>query len=183
MEIYPESFDLSKLINEVISTVRPLAQRKKNNLEVIKQELPDSMNSDSSRIRQILLNLLGNSCKFTDEGEIKLTVIGKVIEGVKWIYFTIGDSGIGIDSEKIPLLFEEFAQADSSTTRKYGGTGFGLTISRRLAQLLDGDIQATSELGKGSSFTVFLPENFSQVKSIDEVNNQCYGFCPQEIKL
>jgi signal transduction histidine kinase/CheY-like chemotaxis protein len=167
MEIHPESFDLSQLIDEVITTVRPLAQRKKNKLEVIRQELPESMNSDSSRIRQVLLNLLGNSCKFTDEGEITLTVTRKIVDGVKWIYFTIGDTGIGIDPEKISGLFEEFAQADSSTTRKHGGTGLGLTISKRLSQLLGGDIQATSEMGKGASFTVFFPENFSQLKSYE----------------
>ncbi|MBT3923019.1 MAG: response regulator [Nitrospina sp.] len=167
MEIHPEYFDLSQLIDEVVSTVRPLAQRKKNKLEVIKQELPESMNSDSSRIRQILLNLLGNSCKFTDDGEISLTVTRKIVDGVRWIYFTIGDTGIGIEPEKIPELFEEFAQADSSTTRKHGGTGLGLTISKRLSQLLGGDIQATSEMGKGASFTVFLPENFSQIKSFE----------------
>ena len=167
MEIHPEYFDLSQLIEEVVSTVRPLAQRKKNKLEVIKQELPESMNSDSSRIRQILLNLLGKSCKFTDEGEITLTVTRKIVDGVRWIYFTIGDTGIGIEPEKIPELFEEFAQADSSTTRKHGGTGLGLTISKRLSQLLGGDIQATSEMGKGASFTVFLPENFSQIKSFE----------------
>jgi signal transduction histidine kinase/CheY-like chemotaxis protein len=167
MEIHPENFDLAQLIDEVISTVRPLAQRKKNKLDVIKHELPESMNSDSSRIRQILLNLLGNSCKFTDEGEIKLTVTRKMVDGVKWIYFTIGDTGIGIDPEKISRLFDEFAQADSSTTRKHGGTGLGLTISKRLSQLLGGDIQATSELGKGASFTVFLPENLSQIKPAD----------------
>jgi len=167
MEVYLEAFDLSQFIDEVILTVRPLALRKKNKLEVIKQDLPDSMYSDSSRIRQILLNLLGNSCKFTDEGAIHLTVIRKTIDGVKWIYFTVGDTGIGIDPEKISGLFEEFSQVDSSTTRKYGGTGLGLTISKRLSQLLGGDIQATSELGKGSSFTVFLPENYSQVKACE----------------
>jgi signal transduction histidine kinase/CheY-like chemotaxis protein len=167
MEIHPEYFDLTQLIEEVILTVRPLAQRKKNKLDVIKQGLPESMNSDSSRIRQILLNLMGNSCKFTEEGEINLTVTSKTVDGVKWIYFTVSDTGIGIDPEQIPDLFEEFAQADSSTTRKHGGTGLGLTISKRLSQLLGGDIQATSELGKGASFTVFLPENFAQVKSND----------------
>ena len=165
MEIYPEAFDLSQFIDGVVSTVKPLAQRKNNKLEVIKQDLPDSMYSDSSRIRQILLNLLGNSCKFTEEGEIQLTVIRKTIDGVKWIYFTIGDTGIGMDPGKISGLFEEFSQADSSTTRKHGGTGLGLTISKRLAQLLGGDIQATSELGKGASFTAFFPENCSQLKS------------------
>ena len=165
MEIYPEAFDLSQFIDGVVSTVKPLAQRKNNKLEVIKQDLPDSMYSDSSRIRQILLNLLGNSCKFTEEGEIQLTVIRKTIDCVKWIYFTIGDTGIGMDPGKISGLFEEFSQADSSTTRKHGGTGLGLTISKRLAQLLGGDIQATSELGKGASFTAFFPENCSQLKS------------------
>ena len=163
MEIYPESFDLSNLIAEVITTVRPLAQKKSNKLEIIKQGLPDSMLSDSSRIRQILLNLLGNSCKFTEAGEIHLTVSGKMVDGVKWVYFTIGDTGIGIAPDKIPRLFEEFVQADSSTTRKHGGTGLGLTISKRLAMLLGGDIQASSELGKGASFTVSLPEDVSAV--------------------
>ena len=167
MEIYPESFDLSQFIDGIVSTVKPLAQRKKNKLEVIKQDLPDSMYSDFSRIRQILLNLLGNSCKFTDEGEIYLTVIRKTIDDVKWIYFTVGDTGIGMDPEKVSGLFEEFSQADSSTTRKHGGTGLGLTISKRLSQLLGGDIQATSELGKGASFTAFLPENYSKVKSFE----------------
>ncbi|MBC8287655.1 MAG: response regulator [Nitrospinae bacterium] len=168
MEIYPESFDLSNLIAEVISTVSPLAQKKKNKLEVIKHGLPDSMYSDSSRIRQILLNLLGNSCKFTDSGEICLTVSGKTVDGVRWIYFTIGDTGIGISPDNIFKLFEEFAQEDSSTTRKHGGTGLGLTISKRLAMLLGGDIQASSELGKGSSFTVFVPEDVSQVKPLEK---------------
>ncbi len=167
MEIHPESFGLSQVIDEVISTIKPLAHKKKNKLELIKQGLPDLMNSDSSRVRQILLNLLGNSCKFTDEGEIDLTVTGKMVDGVKWVYFTVSDTGIGIDPEKISALFEEFAQADSSTTRKHGGTGLGLTISKRLSQLLGGDIQATSELGKGASFTVSLPENFSQIKSFE----------------
>ena len=168
MEIYPESFDLSNLIEEVISTVRPLAKKKNNNLEVIKHNLPDSMYSDSSRIRQILLNLFGNSCKFTDRGEIHLTVSGKIVDGIKWVYFTVGDTGIGIAPEKISRLFEEFVQEDSSTTRKHGGTGLGLTISKRLAMLLGGDIQASSELGKGASFTVFVPEDVSQVKGLEK---------------
>ena len=171
MEIYPESFDLSMLIDEVAKTVSPLAQKKKNKLNVIKQGLPASMYSDSSRIRQILLNILGNSCKFTEEGEIYLTVSGKTVNGLKWVYFTVGDTGIGITPEKIPYLFEEFVQADSSTTRKHGGTGLGLTISKRLAMLLGGDIQASSELGKGASFTVSIPEDVSEVSTFDNGNN------------
>ncbi len=166
MTVHSESFDLSQLIDGVVSTIKPLAHKKKNKLELITQDLPTSINSDSSRIRQILLNLLGNSCKFTEGGEICLTVTRKTVDGVKWVYFTVSDTGIGIEPEKIAGLFEEFAQADSSTTRKHGGTGLGLTISKRLSQLLGGNVQATSELGKGTSFTLSLPENFHQIKPV-----------------
>ena len=128
---------------------------------------PEKMFSDSIRIRQILLNLLGNACKFTEKGKVVLSVSGKEVEGKSWIHFTVADSGIGIDPEKIPELFEEFTQADNSATRKFGGTGLGLTISKRLAQLLGGDIQATSEPGKGSSFTLFLPQDASARRSLE----------------
>ena len=175
MEVHIENFDLAQLTDEVITTLKPLALKKNNKLELITHDLPKLMNSDSSRIRQILLNLLGNSCKFTENGVIKLSVIRKMIEGLEWIYFTVSDTGIGIEPEKIPRLFEEFTQADSSTTRKHGGTGLGLTISKRLTQLMGGDIQATSELGKGASFTVSLPENFSQLKSIDADDESEWG--------
>jgi len=168
MEVHSESFSLKQLIEEVITTIRPLAQKKNNIVETKMLNSPEKMFSDSIRIRQILLNLLGNSCKFTEKGKVVLSVTGKVVAGESWIHFTIADSGIGIDPEKIPELFEEFTQADNSATRKFGGTGLGLTISKRLAQLLGGDIQATSEPGKGSSFTLFLPQDSSKIKSIEK---------------
>ena len=166
MEMHSESFTLKQLIDEVITTIRPLSQKKKNKLEIKMLSSPEKMFSDSTRIRQILLNLLGNSCKFTEKGKVVLSVAGKIVEGESWIHFTIADSGIGIDPERIPELFEEFTQADNSATRKFGGTGLGLTISKRLAQLLGGDIHATSEPGKGSSFTLFLPQDSSKVRQI-----------------
>lgn len=168
IEVHSESFTLKQLVEEVVSTIRPLAQKKNNTIETILLNAPDQMFSDPTRIRQILLNLLGNSCKFTEKGKVTLSVTGKVVEGVNWLHFTIVDTGIGIESEKIPELFEEFTQADNSATRKFGGTGLGLTISKRLAQLLGGDIQATSELGKGSSFTLFLPQDYSQIKTFEK---------------
>ncbi|MEK9629088.1 MAG: ATP-binding protein, partial [Nitrospinota bacterium] len=167
MEVHSESFSLKQLIDEVMATIRPLAQKKHNRIETKILNSPEKMNSDSTRIRQILLNLLGNSCKFTERGKVVLSVTGKVVEGEKWIHFTITDSGIGIDPDKIPELFEEFTQADNSATRKFGGTGLGLTISKRLAQLLGGDIQATSEPGKGSSFTLFLPQDFTKIRAAE----------------
>jgi signal transduction histidine kinase/CheY-like chemotaxis protein len=168
IEVHSEPFTLKQLVEEVVTTIRPLAQKKNNIIETIMLNAPDKIFSDSTRIRQILLNLLGNSCKFTEKGKVTLSVTGKVVEGAKWLHFTIVDTGIGIEPEKIPELFEEFTQADNSATRKFGGTGLGLTISKRLAQLLGGDIQATSELGKGSSFTLFLPQDYSQIKSFEK---------------
>ena len=168
MEVHSESFSLKQLIEDVTTTIRPLAQKKRNIVETKILNSPENMYSDSTRIRQILLNLLGNSCKFTENGKVVLSVAGKMVEGESWIHFTIADSGIGIDPEKIPELFEEFTQADNSATRKFGGTGLGLTISKRLAQLLGGDIQATSEPGKGSSFTLFLPQDSSKIRSVEK---------------
>ena len=121
MEVHSESFSPKQLVEEVLTTIRPLAQKKKNKIEAILLNAPDNMFSDSTRIRQILLNLLGNSCKFTEKGKVTLSVTGKVVEHEKWIHFTIADSGIGIDPDRIPELFEEFTQADNSATRKFGG--------------------------------------------------------------
>jgi len=167
IKVHSETFTLKQLVEEVMATIKPLAQKKKNAIETVFLNVPDKMFSDSTRIRQILLNLLGNSCKFTENGKVTLSISGKVVEGANWLHFTVVDTGIGIDPEKLPELFEEFTQADNSATRRFGGTGLGLTISRRLAQLLGGDIQASSELGKGSSFTLFLPQDYSQIKSFE----------------
>jgi signal transduction histidine kinase/CheY-like chemotaxis protein len=168
IEVHSESITLKQLVDEVVRTISPLAQKKNNTIETIMLNMPDKIFSDSTRIRQILLNLLGNACKFTEKGKITLYVMGKVVEGANWLHFTIVDTGIGVEPEKLPELFEEFTQADTSATRKFGGTGLGLTISKRLAQLLGGDIQATSELGKGSSFTLFLPQDYSQIKTFEK---------------
>ncbi|MBC8284035.1 MAG: response regulator [Nitrospinae bacterium] len=172
MEVHSESFSLKQLVNEVETTIRPLAQKKNNSIETILLHAPEKMFTDSTRIRQILLNLMGNSCKFTESGKVTLSVSGKVVEGSHWIHFTVADTGIGIEPDKISELFEEFTQADNSATRKFGGTGLGLAISKRLAQLLGGDIQATSELGKGSSFTLFLPQDSAQNRSFEKQSTQ-----------
>jgi signal transduction histidine kinase len=108
------------------------------------------------RLRQILLNLLSNACKFTKEGEIKLRA-RRVLDGRDWVEFAVADTGIGMTAEQQAKLFEEFAQADRITAQRFGGTGLGLAITRKLARMMGGDVTVTSEPGKGSVFTVRLP--------------------------
>ena len=108
------------------------------------------------RLRRILLNLLSNACKFTKQGEVTLRA-SKVLNGGNWIELAVSDTGIGMTVEQQGRLFEEFSQAEASTAQKFGGTGLGLAISRKLARMMGGDVTVTSELGKGSVFTVRLP--------------------------
>src|SRR5947209_10770314 len=108
------------------------------------------------RLRQILLNLLSNACKFTKQGEVALRV-KRVVDCRNWIEIAVADTGIGMTPEQQAKLFEEFTQADSSTARRYGGTGLGLAITRKLAHMMGGDVTVSSEAGKGSVFTVRLP--------------------------
>jgi adenylate cyclase len=108
------------------------------------------------RLKQILLNLLSNACKFTKEGEVALRV-RKVAEGRDWVELAVADSGIGLIPEQQAKLFQDFTQADSLTARRYGGTGLGLALSRKLARMMGGDVTVASEPGKGSVFTVRLP--------------------------
>jgi adenylate cyclase len=110
------------------------------------------------RLKQILLNLLSNACKFTKEGEVALRV-RKVADGRDWVELAVADTGIGLTGEQQAKLFQEFTQADSLTARRYGGTGLGLAITRKLARMMGGDVTVTSEPGKGSVFTVRLPSS------------------------
>ena len=114
------------------------------------------LTADSMRLKQILLNLLSNACKFTKEGEVALRV-RKAAEGRDWIELAVADSGIGMTAEQQAKLFQDFTQADSLTARRYGGTGLGLALSRKLARMMGGDVSVTSEPGKGSVFTVRRP--------------------------
>jgi len=156
LELNPESVSLAPLVDEVVGTARQLAQQNKNNLVVEAQEKLGMLTVDPMRLRQILLNLLSNACKFTSQGEVKLRV-RKVADGRNWVEFAVADTGIGMTPEQQAKLFEEFTQADSSTARRYGGTGLGLAITRKLARMMGGDVMVASEPGKGSIFTVRLP--------------------------
>jgi signal transduction histidine kinase/CheY-like chemotaxis protein len=156
LELSPEQINVAPLIDEVVGTARQLAEQNKNRLVVEVQDKLGPLTVDPMRLRQILLNLLSNACKFTKQGEVKLRV-NKVIDGRNWVEFAVADTGIGMTPEQQAKLFEEFTQADSSTARRYGGTGLGLAITRKLARMMGGDVTVTSEPGKGSVFTVRLP--------------------------
>jgi len=165
LELSPETVNLAPLLEDVIGTARQLAEQNKNRLLLETQENPGQLTVDPMRLRQILLNLLSNACKFTKQGEVKLRV-KKVVDGRNWIEIAVSDTGIGMTPEQQAKLFEEFTQADSSTARQYGGTGLGLSITRKLARMMGGDVTVTSEPGKGSVFTVRLPASAdAQVRS------------------
>jgi two-component system, NtrC family, sensor kinase len=156
LELNPEPVNLARLIDEVIGTAGQLAEKNKNRLIVEAQENLGVLTADSMRLKQILLNLLSNACKFTKEGEVTLRV-RKVADGRDWVELAVADTGIGLTAEQQAKLFQEFTQADSLTSRRYGGTGLGLAITRKLARMMGGDVTVTSEAGKGSVFTVRLP--------------------------
>jgi PAS domain S-box-containing protein len=158
MELLLESFDVAQVVEEVVGTVQPLVQKKANQLEVQCAPGLGAMWADLTKVRQVLFNLLSNSCKFTEKGMISLEVVRAAEDGREWVIFRIRDSGIGMTPDQVGKLFQAFNQADSSTTRKYGGTGLGLSISKRFCEMMGGEITVASELGKGSTFRVRLPE-------------------------
>jgi signal transduction histidine kinase len=158
LELNLEPVNLGRLIDEVIGTAGQLAEKNKNRLVVEAQENLSALIADPMRLKQILLNLLSNACKFTKEGEVALRV-RNVTDGRDSVELAVADSGIGMTAEQQAKLFQDFTQADSLTARRYGGTGLGLAISRKLARMMGGDVTVTSEPGKGSVFTVRLPSS------------------------
>ena len=157
MELIAEEFTLSGFLKEVSETMRPMVQKNKNKFELQPDKELGRMCTDLTKLRQSLFNLLDNAAKFTEKGIITLNVSRERNDSIDWVIFSVTDTGIGIPAEKMGKLFEEFMQADVSTTREYGGTGLGLAISRRLCQMMGGDIVATSTVGKGSNFKIRLP--------------------------
>lgn len=155
MELSPETFSLTKAIEEITSTVSPLA--KKKNIRVSRVISPplEQVTLDQQRFKQVLYNLLSNAVKFTEVGNVDILVDALDANRFR---IRVKDTGIGIKPENMNRLFKEFEQLDSGTSRKYGGTGLGLSLTRRIVELLEGDITVESEDGKGSTFTVVLPQ-------------------------
>ncbi len=153
MELYVETFDLPATLEQIATTVDPLVSKNANRLDLQLGAGLGAMRSDQTRVRQVLLNLLSNACKFTERGVITLEAVreGETVE------FRVRDTGIGMTPEQVDRLFAAFAQAEAATASKYGGTGLGLAISRKLCHMMGGDVTVESAPGEGTCFTVTLP--------------------------
>ncbi len=164
MELFLESFDVASLIDEVASTVRPMVEKNSNTLHIERAADLGEMHADQTKVRQGLFNLLSNAAKFTHDGSITVDVDRQFMEGGEWIVFRVADTGIGLDLEQMAKLFQDFTQADASTTRKFGGTGLGLALTRRFCQIMGGDVTVESVPNEGSTFTIKLPAVVSEAK-------------------
>ncbi len=163
MELCLETVCVSDLIQEVRATVAPLVAANGNSLEIVTVNSPVSISSDITRLRQCLLNLLSNACKFTTNGAIRLVLDREAAGGQECLVFSVRDTGIGMTAEQMGRLFRAFSQADASMTRRYGGTGLGLAITRKIAQLMGGEVTVQSAPGEGSTFSLRVPVAASDV--------------------
>lgn len=184
MELYPETFDVSQLLFEVENTIQPLVEKNGNTLKIEAVHPLGSINADLTKVRQALFNLLSNAAKFTENGTI--TLAAEITSALRdqalpdhpeqrsaqpdWIVFKVSDTGIGMTLEQMEKVFQAFTQADASTTRKYGGTGLGLAITRHFCQMMGGDITVSSEVGRGSAFTIRLPVDVSAWKNAQSLS-------------
>ena len=161
MDVRPATVNIGTIVDQCLRTVEPLAQTKGLRLSSkVPKQLPELV-TDQEKLKQILINLLGNAVKFTQKGSVDLTVDSSN----DLVSFSVSDTGIGIPEEKLPEIFDEFSQVDSTSTREHGGTGLGLSISNRLAELLGGEINAESSLGQGSTFTLSIPTKCTTIAS------------------
>ena len=159
IELFNENFGLQKIADEVVETSEPLAKKNNNSISVSFDDKEKIVNADFTRTKQVLLNLISNACKFCEKDEINLGFSTFIENNQEYIKIKVSDNGIGMTKEQVAKLFQSFTQADSSTTRKYGGTGLGLTITRHLCKLMGGDITVESEEGKGTTFTAHFLNN------------------------
>jgi len=167
MELYLERFDLKQILDEVMATAAPLVATKNNEFIADFADDLGVMRADLTKMRQIMLNLLSNAAKFSENGTVTLSARREGRADGDWVLISVSDTGIGIPEDKIQNVFEEFTQADDSTTREYGGTGLGLPISRRFSRMMGGDLTVISEPGKGSIFIVELPAEVTVVSSAE----------------
>ena len=166
MELFIEDFNLEKILNEVVSTITPLVEKNGNTLKLIVETKTENISADITKIRQILLNLLSNATKFTKEGEINIVVTDNP-ENNLILDFKVSDSGIGMTPEQVEKVFKPFTQADEKTTRKFGGTGLGLTITKMFAEMMGGDIGLSSVINEGTTFTVSIPKKVIDPKKVE----------------
>jgi PAS domain S-box-containing protein len=159
MDLFLEDFEIAHMLEDVMTTARPLVEKNRNRLEIRTEGEVGNMRSDLTKVRQMLLNLLSNASKFTESGTITVEIARAGAEGDETVSFAVTDTGIGMSAEQVERVFEAFAQAEVSTTSKYGGTGLGLAITREFCRMMGGDVTVESEEGVGSTFRLVLPAN------------------------
>ena len=163
MELFIEEFELSKILKEIEATIKPLVEKNNNTLIIHIEDEIKTISADITKIRQIMLNLLSNSSKFTNKGEITFSIVNSTLMDNAYD-FIVSDSGIGMSQEQVDKVFKPFTQADEKTTRKFGGTGLGLTITKMFAEMMGGEINLSSIEGKGTTFTVTIPKTVKDIK-------------------
>ncbi len=184
VELFNETFELNQILDDVMKTSSPLAQKNDNELVIDYKTDIDFVTADQTRVKQVVLNLISNACKFTEKGKITVGVNRIKQSGGDLISIDVSDTGIGMSGEQMARLFNSFVQADSSTTRKYGGTGLGLTISKQLAILMGGDVIVNSELGKGTTFTAtFLADFIAASDSVKNLNQKTGSLIENVVSL
>ena len=167
IELYFETFIVSDIMRDIIATSEPLAQKNNNEL-ILENNLDfDSMHSDQTRVRQIVLNLVSNACKFTENGQVTITLNSRSRKEKQILDIVVADTGIGMSKEQVTKLFQAFTQADSSTTRKYGGTGLGLIITKHLSRIMGGDVEVSSAEGEGTTFIASIVINSDNAESVE----------------
>ncbi len=157
MDLHLETFSILELVNDVVDVIHPLVEKNGNTFKVTWLGEAGSMWTDKAKLRQTLLNLLSNACKFTQQGTISLEVARESHHGADWLEFQVADTGIGMTPVQMDKLFQPFTQVHSDSDRRYGGTGLGLALSRKFCQMMGGDIAVESTAGKGSTFIIKLP--------------------------
>ncbi len=170
LELQFEDIDVGEMLRQAVHIISPTMQKNKNHFTL---QVPDdlgTMHTDVIRLRQCLINLLSNASKFAQGNNVTLRVSRELHQGDNWLKFAVQDQGIGISEDKVAHLFKAFCQADATTTRRYGGTGLGLTISRKLVRMMGGDIEVQSQPGQGSTFTICVPA-YTQIGRMHQTAN------------
>jgi len=164
LHILPEQFSLKDFLDSLVCIIKPLADSNQNRFSLECADGIDVVTTDITRLRQIIINLISNACKFTKNGEVNLSIYSLKIRNIHYLHFCVSDTGIGMTPEQTDRLFEVFQQADARTTRRFGGSGLGLALSKQLALLMKGNILASSVYGQGSDFTLVIPLNYFDVQ-------------------
>ncbi|MGB0998049.1 MAG: hybrid sensor histidine kinase/response regulator, partial [Pseudomonadales bacterium] len=170
MELFVSDFDISGIISVLRSMGEPLAAKNNSRIEFDVAEDIGGMRGDETRLRQCLINLLTNACKFTEDGVVTVTAQPMRLAGIEWLNFEIADTGIGMNEQQVIKVFEEFTQAEDDTTTKYGGTGLGLPITKQLTEMMGGQISVESVPGQGSTFRIRVPRTYQEPRAAEAEN-------------